>query len=286
MAWIESHTVLGRHRKVLFLAHELGTDPIHIVGHLHVFWHAILEQQEDGDLSQWPAEMIAGAAGWKGDATQFVAAMKRHGWIDDCLVHDWLEYTGKFLHSKYSTSNPSKLKSIYEKYGYKYGKGKGKYAKVLAQEKRKKSADQARLPNLTKPNLPNLTKPTFSEDEPTEAQAKGRVDEPTSTVDRSTRTRLDRDARTAADRNARTLDEFGMTPELEAWSAKEGIADPSQYVEEFKDYWRSAGGKRKSGQAIKDWDAAFRNRLRALKDQGKLRKKTFDLAAWAREETA
>lgn len=67
------------------------------------------------------------------------------------------------------------------------------------------------------------------------------------------------------------LEEFTITPELEAWSAKEGIPNPTQYVDEFKDYWRSAGGKRKNGQAIKDWTAAFRNRLRMLKEQGKLK---------------
>jgi len=68
-----------------------------------------------------------------------------------------------------------------------------------------------------------------------------------------------------------SLDDFRLTPELEAWAVKESIANPGQYVEEFKDYWRTAGGKRKSGQPIKDWHAAFRNRLRMLKEQGKLR---------------
>jgi hypothetical protein len=67
------------------------------------------------------------------------------------------------------------------------------------------------------------------------------------------------------------VDSFVLTPELEAWSAKEGIPNPGQYVEEFKDYWRSAGGKRKNGQTVKDWAAAFRNRLRVLKEQGKLK---------------
>lgn len=68
-----------------------------------------------------------------------------------------------------------------------------------------------------------------------------------------------------------TLDDFTLTPELEAWSLSEGIAHPEQYVEEFKDYWRSAGGKRKNGQPVKDWAAAFRNRLRTLKDLGQLK---------------
>jgi len=67
-----------------------------------------------------------------------------------------------------------------------------------------------------------------------------------------------------------SVDSFVLTPELEAWSAKEGILNPGQYVEEFKDHWRSTGGKRKTGQAVKDWAATFRNRLRYLKAHGLL----------------
>lgn len=84
--------------------------------------------------------------------------------------------------------------------------------------------------------------PRTSGDEPTQAQATGSVDN------------------------------FELTPELEAWSAKEGIPNPSQYVEEFKDYWRSTGGKRKTGQGVKNWPAVFRNRLRHLKAENKLKK--------------
>jgi len=267
-----------------------------MMAHLHALWHTALEQQEDGDLSKWSHGMIAQAASWEGNPDEFVTRLREWGWLDGSLIHDWIDYVGPYLIKKYSSGNAALLQKIWLKHGYKYGKGNGKFAKQKATRKRPGS-DQEATPNRPYPSLPNpsfpnlsfhnLTEPKYlSEGEPTEAQAKGRVNGLTSTVDRSGRTRLDRAGRTAADRNAKTLDEFAMTPELEAWSAKEGIADPGQYVEEFKDYWLSAGGKRKSGQAIKDWDAAFRNRLRALKDQGKLRKKTFDLDAWAREETA
>ncbi len=70
-----------------------------------------------------------------------------------------------------------------------------------------------------------------------------------------------------------SVDSFVLTPELEAWSAKEGIPNPGQYIEEFKDHWRSTGGKRKNGQAVKDWAATFRNRLRYLKANGLLHSK-------------
>jgi len=79
--------------------------------------------------------------------------------------------------------------------------------------------------------------------------------------------------RTSVDESAQaqatgSVDSFVLTPELEAWSAKEGIHNPGQYVEEFKDHWRSTGGKRKNGQAVKDWAATFRHRLRYLKANG------------------
>ena len=67
------------------------------------------------------------------------------------------------------------------------------------------------------------------------------------------------------------LDEFHITPDIEAWGAKEEISDVSSYLEEFKDYWRSVGGKRRNGQVIKDWSAAFKNRLRDLKKSNKLK---------------
>lgn len=68
------------------------------------------------------------------------------------------------------------------------------------------------------------------------------------------------------------LDEFSVTPELQAWAAKEDIPDPQAYVEEFKDYWRSVGARRANGAVICDWPATFRNRLRYLKRAQKLRK--------------
>lgn len=164
MAWIESHTVLGRHRKVILTASALGIEPVQLVGHLTVFWHAVLEQQEDGDLSDWSLLTIESLACWKGESLKFVQALQQHGWLDGHLVHDWLDYTGKYLITKYSSGNPERLKEIWAKYGYKYGKGQGKYSKQKATKKRVVSDQKATLPNLTlpnpsEPNLTNLTKP-------------------------------------------------------------------------------------------------------------------------------
>ncbi len=166
MAWVESHTVLGRHRKVVLLADHLKIEIPALVGHLHLLWHAVLEQQEDGDLSQWSDAVIAHASMWKGDAAVFVSALRQYGWIDGVLVHDWLDYVGEYLTRKYHSSDPQKLVNIWKTHGYKYGKGKGKYGKVQVSKKEVNAQLPVSIPDLTLPNPsspnpsePNLTKP-------------------------------------------------------------------------------------------------------------------------------
>src|SRR5512146_532366 len=149
MAWIESHTVLLRHRKSIELAFDLNVKPVQVLGHLHALWHAVLEQQEDGDLSRWSDALIAQSAAWEGDATEFVTHLRERGWLDGHLVHDWIDYTGLYLIKKCSSGNAARLKEIWSKHGYKYGKGNGKYAKQKANGKRTNSEPQESIPNLT-----------------------------------------------------------------------------------------------------------------------------------------
>lgn len=110
MPWVESHTVLIRHRKVLGLARELRLKPAWLMGHLHALWHAALEQQEDGDLTSWTDEMIAEAAHYTGNAATFVKLLQKYRLLDGKLIHDWLDYAGKYLRSKYmgGKSSPEK----------------------------------------------------------------------------------------------------------------------------------------------------------------------------------
>lgn len=161
MAWIESHTVLIRHRKLLQLATALSLRPVEILGHLHAFWHTVLEQQEDGNLIDWPDQMIADAAHYKGDPAQFVAELRLKKWLDGHLVHDWLDHVGRYLTNKYRTANPKKLKQIYKlhKVGLKSD---------LNQSKVGLKSD--RLPTL--PDLPNQTLKDLKQDEPSAALEK------------------------------------------------------------------------------------------------------------------
>ena len=112
MAWIESHTVLLRHRKLIELARELRLKPVYVLGHLHALWHVALEQQEDGDLSSWSDDLIAEMSGYEGDAPKYVSLLHAHGWLNNRIIHDWLDYAGKYLTAKYRTANPGKLKKI------------------------------------------------------------------------------------------------------------------------------------------------------------------------------
>lgn len=150
MAWIESHTVLIRHRKLREFARELGIEPVQAMGHLHALWHAALEQQEDGDLSTWSDEFIAEQACYRGDPATFAAAMVKHRWMEPSrLLHDWIDYAGYWLTRKYSTSNRDLLIRVWEKYGRNYSERR-------ASRKRAESEQKASLPNqpTNQHNLP------------------------------------------------------------------------------------------------------------------------------------
>lgn len=116
MAWIESHTVLVRHRKLNNLAKDLRLKPVYVLGHLHALWHAALEQQEDGDLTSWSDELIAQLSCYSGDAPRYVSLLQQNGWLDNKIIHDWLDYAGRYLEAKYRTANPTLLTEIRSKH--------------------------------------------------------------------------------------------------------------------------------------------------------------------------
>jgi len=160
MAWVESHTVLIRHRKLLQLAAALSIEPVVAMGHLHALWHAILEQQEDGNLAEWPDEMIASAAAFKGDPHLFVTELQSKKWLDGKIVHDWLDYAGRYLTNKYRTANPRRLKAILRLHRVRL-KSDSSLSKV------RPKSDNHTLPNHTLPNhtLQNQKKDIVSQRE-------------------------------------------------------------------------------------------------------------------------
>lgn len=148
MAWIESHTVLIRHRKTISFALMLGIKPVEAVGYLTVFWHAVLEQEPSGDLSNWSDDFIASASHWTGDAAVFCSALRENGWLDGQIVHDWMDYAGRYLNSKYHTSNPRFLKNLRRRNKVTFSTPKGEPKGHL------------KVAHHTIPNQPNLTNHT------------------------------------------------------------------------------------------------------------------------------
>lgn len=169
MAWIESHTIIRRHHKLIKLAKDARLRPVYAMGHLHALWHEVLEQQEDGDLTKWSDEFIASACEYPGSAQEWVRLLQKHGWLTGRLIHDWLDYAGKYLETKYRTGNYGRLVSIWRKHGKAYrkrGRGAGsssmnevrlKSDKSLPKVSQKSAHPPTYLPDLTEPNL---TKPT------------------------------------------------------------------------------------------------------------------------------
>mgnify|MGYP001607168566 FL=1 len=150
MAWIESHTVLIRHRKTISMALELKIKPVQLVGHLHALWHCVMEQAEDGDISKWENGFIASASCWDGDPDVFVTALKKNRWLDNGLLHDWLDYAGRYLDAKYRSSKPEILARIRVKYN-----GSQTHNRRKSDFRPTKDGPPTNLPNL-----PEITKPT------------------------------------------------------------------------------------------------------------------------------
>jgi len=98
------------------LARDLRLKPVYVLGHLHALWHNALEQQEDGDLSSWSDDLIAEMSGYESDAPRYVFLLQQHGWLNNKVLHDWLDYAGKYLTAKYRTANPKRLRQILMKH--------------------------------------------------------------------------------------------------------------------------------------------------------------------------
>ena len=105
VAWIELHQQLPTHPKTKRLTRALGLevpkDIPQVVGHLCMFWLWCLEYAIDGSLERMTAQDIADAAGWYGDAEQFMRAMVDERFIDTrdggFIVHDWDDYIGRLI---------------------------------------------------------------------------------------------------------------------------------------------------------------------------------------------
>lgn len=120
MSWLKTDTKLRGHPKLEPTANDLSISEVYLVGHLQYMWLGALERYEDGDLSNISDSMIASLAGWnvkKADA--FVSVLTKHKWLENRVIHDWLDYAGDYLKRKYRRQ-PEKLIEIWNKHGKVY----------------------------------------------------------------------------------------------------------------------------------------------------------------------
>lgn len=120
MAWLEVHTPLIRHRKLKKMARQLKITPVQALGHLVSLWGCVLELAEDGDISKWSNDDIAEYSLFEGESRHFVGVLLDTGWLDirrgggweKKLIHDWWDYAGRYLTTKYRNRNDEKLQQI------------------------------------------------------------------------------------------------------------------------------------------------------------------------------
>lgn len=155
MAWIESHQSLKDHPKTARIAKAMAWSLYETIGRLQCFWWWALTYAENGYLDRFSESEIAVAFGCPIDtAPALIRSLTEAGFLDvikheivddqniACQnlvlrIHDWWQYSGHWLRSKYKRS-PKKWHEIRNRY--------------VTRTYRLRN----RIPNLTKPNL---TKP-------------------------------------------------------------------------------------------------------------------------------
>ncbi len=100
---------------------DLRIPPVHLVGHLYALWSGTKKFAEDGDLSRFDDDMIAELAEYTGDPAKFVRTLQLRRWLDERLIHDWIDHQRDWLISKYK-NRPHILKAIWAKHGRVYGR--------------------------------------------------------------------------------------------------------------------------------------------------------------------
>ena len=142
MAWIESHVGLNAHPKVFRLSVLIKKNKNETIGLLHRFWWWCLEYVETGDLQKFSKPEIDAAMG----VEAFADGLEKAGFIDKepFRVHDWLDFSGRYLTGKYRTQNPKKLKQIFKFYD---GNSQSDFRQT------KDGQPYLTIPNHTRPDL-------------------------------------------------------------------------------------------------------------------------------------
>ena len=89
--YVRLYTGFFTHRKTLRLKAAIGTDAFWIPQRI---WAYAVENQPDGDFSNYTAEEIASLIGYIGDASKMLEALLKAGFMDEAplRIHDWGEH--------------------------------------------------------------------------------------------------------------------------------------------------------------------------------------------------
>jgi hypothetical protein len=124
MPWIESHTDLENHPKMLLLKSRMRWSKNETVGFLHRFWWTVLKYAPNGVISALPLEVVSETLDMKLDdlkhaievmQMQDVELIETRGGLQ--VVHDWTDFTRIYLRDSLYKNARHKweaIKRIYE----------------------------------------------------------------------------------------------------------------------------------------------------------------------------
>ena len=157
MAWIESHTNLDRHSKLIRFQTAMRWSRNETVGFLHRFWWSVLEVSPSGDVTALTSpEVMSETLNMKLDIVRdAIQRLEEFGFIErngeNVYVHDWLDYAGRFLRSKFSKKRET-LVSIWALHGKDYGDKDETDTQPTPRRNSTDTPPTRTIPNLTVPN--------------------------------------------------------------------------------------------------------------------------------------
>jgi hypothetical protein len=127
MAWLEFHAAeIKRLQKFRDFRVELNWSVNEALGFLGNLWGEVLTLREDGDVRSWRPDYIAELTGVRTPPDKLWAALTAADrWLDvkedgRVLVHDWLDYAGPYLKSRYRRAKLRRLMEIWAMHGREY----------------------------------------------------------------------------------------------------------------------------------------------------------------------
>ena len=155
MAWIESHTSLEKHPKLIRLQTAMRWSRNETVGFLHRFWWMVLEVSPSGDVTALSSpEVMSETLNMKVDLVgEALEQMEKVGLLDrtgdgKLIVHGWLDYAGIYLSTSKFKRFPERMAEIRAVHGL------SKDNPGTVRDTKPTEPNQPDQPTKTKPPLP------------------------------------------------------------------------------------------------------------------------------------